>query len=64
MKCPRCNQEVQERLYGPCSTCRFELRANQRNKSMEEQAFKVGFEMGSEGVYEAEEAFREYLGRV
>jgi hypothetical protein len=24
--CPRCNAEVTERLYGPCSACRGELR--------------------------------------
>ena len=23
--CPRCAREVEERLYGPCSTCRDEL---------------------------------------
>ncbi len=27
MICPRCRQERQERFYGPCSTCRAELRA-------------------------------------
>jgi hypothetical protein len=25
--CPRCSQTVTERLYGPCDTCRRELRA-------------------------------------
>jgi hypothetical protein len=25
--CPRCNAEVTERLYGPCTACRGELRA-------------------------------------
>jgi hypothetical protein len=25
--CPRCGAEVTERLYGPCSSCRHELRA-------------------------------------
>ncbi len=27
--CPRCKNEVQERLYGPCASCRDELRASQ-----------------------------------
>ena len=27
--CPRCAREVQERLYGPCSLCRDDLRATQ-----------------------------------
>ena len=25
--CPRCKQEVSERFYGPCTSCRNELRA-------------------------------------
>ena len=25
--CPRCRAERQERFYGPCSSCRAELRA-------------------------------------
>jgi hypothetical protein len=25
--CPRCGNEVEERFYGPCSSCRDELRA-------------------------------------
>ncbi|MEY4372726.1 MAG: hypothetical protein RL219_1495 [Actinomycetota bacterium] len=25
--CPRCGQEVSERFYGPCGTCRDTLRA-------------------------------------
>jgi hypothetical protein len=25
--CPRCRAEVEERLYGPCTSCRDELRA-------------------------------------
>ena len=25
--CPRCHQPVAERFYGPCSSCRAELRA-------------------------------------
>ena len=25
--CPRCSSSVEERLYGPCASCRAELRA-------------------------------------
>jgi len=25
--CPRCRRDVDERFYGPCSSCRDELRA-------------------------------------
>jgi len=25
--CPRCGNDVQERFYGPCTTCRTDLRA-------------------------------------
>ena len=25
--CPRCQTAVEERLYGPCDTCRIDLRA-------------------------------------
>lgn len=25
--CPRCSQPVEERFYGPCSSCRAQLRA-------------------------------------
>ena len=25
--CPRCNKEVDERFYGPCQSCRIDLRA-------------------------------------
>ena len=25
--CPRCGTEVEERFYGPCTSCRAELRA-------------------------------------
>ncbi len=28
--CPRCANEVLERLYGPCSSCRDELQAMQK----------------------------------
>jgi hypothetical protein len=27
VSCPRCGRDVEERFYGPCSTCRDELRA-------------------------------------
>lgn len=27
-ECPRCHNQVSERLYGPCSPCRAELRAS------------------------------------
>lgn len=29
--CPRCGSAVDERLYGPCRSCRADLRATQRN---------------------------------
>lgn len=29
--CPRCGGEVAERFYGPCASCRHELRATQRS---------------------------------
>jgi len=25
LKCPRCQNDVQERFYGPCSSCRDDL---------------------------------------
>ena len=25
--CPRCGRDVEERFYGPCTTCRDDLRA-------------------------------------
>jgi hypothetical protein len=28
--CPRCAREVEERLYGPCSSCRDELGTTMR----------------------------------
>jgi hypothetical protein len=28
--CPRCGSEVEERLYGPCSTCREDLGTTMR----------------------------------
>ena len=27
-ECPRCRTEVEEAFYGPCGTCRSDLRAN------------------------------------
>jgi hypothetical protein len=27
VRCPRCGRDVDERFYGPCSSCRDELRA-------------------------------------
>lgn len=27
VSCPRCGREVDERFYGPCTSCRDELRA-------------------------------------
>ncbi len=29
-ECPRCHQSVNERFYGPCESCRTELRATMR----------------------------------
>lgn len=31
--CPRCATAVAERFYGPCATCRDELRATQGNET-------------------------------
>ena len=36
--CPRCATEVSEVLYGPCSSCRAELRATQGNVAHEVEA--------------------------
>ena len=36
--CPRCSAEVSEPLYGPCSSCRVELRATQRGDAHEVEA--------------------------
>lgn len=33
--CPRCDQDVTERLYGPCASCRAELRATQGGEQSE-----------------------------
>ena len=31
--CPRCGRDVEERFYGPCTTCRDELRAAYVNEA-------------------------------
>ena len=31
--CPRCGREVEERYYGPCATCRDDLRASFQRES-------------------------------
>jgi hypothetical protein len=36
--CPRCATEVSEVLYGPCSSCRVELRATQGGVAHEVEA--------------------------
>ena len=36
--CPRCEAEVSEPLYGPCTSCRVELRATQGNEAHEVEA--------------------------
>ena len=33
--CPRCGNDVSERLYGPCDACREQLRATQGNEGHE-----------------------------
>ncbi len=33
--CPRCEAEVTERFYGPCTSCRAELRASQGNEQVQ-----------------------------
>jgi hypothetical protein len=30
--CPRCHQPADERFFGPCTTCRDQLRATQGNE--------------------------------
>ena len=36
--CPRCATEVSEVLYGPCTSCRVELRATQGGVAQELEA--------------------------
>jgi hypothetical protein len=31
--CPRCHQDVDDRFYGPCGSCRTELRAVMANEA-------------------------------
>ena len=33
--CPRCHEQVQERYWGPCTTCRTTLRAEQGGEQRE-----------------------------
>ncbi len=33
LTCPRCQQPVIERFYGPCDSCRAELRATMTNEA-------------------------------
>ena len=36
--CPRCDQEVAARFYGPCASCRTQLRANLSGESRDVEA--------------------------
>lgn len=36
--CPRCHTEVTERFYGPCASCRSELRATQAKEQVAQSA--------------------------
>ena len=38
LTCPRCKQPVTERFYGPCETCRAELRATIGNEASDVEA--------------------------
>jgi len=40
--CPRCSTEVDDRFYGPCSTCRDDLRATiaGQARALESAAFE------------------------
>ncbi len=38
LTCPRCQQARTERFYGPCDTCRAELRATQVGKVSDVEA--------------------------
>jgi endogenous inhibitor of DNA gyrase (YacG/DUF329 family) len=35
--CPRCGDEVADRFYGPCPTCRQALVAGQRGEAREQE---------------------------
>jgi hypothetical protein len=36
--CPRCDREVREEFYGPCGSCRDELRAAHRGEGRDVDA--------------------------
>ena len=38
--CPRCNNEVSERLWGPCRSCREQLVASVKGEAHEVEADK------------------------
>jgi len=38
LDCPRCRRSVEQRFYGPCPTCRDELRATVAGESHEREA--------------------------
>ncbi len=38
LTCPRCQQPVVERFYGPCESCRAELRATITNEASDATA--------------------------
>lgn len=38
LTCPRCQQSVSERFYGPCESCRAQLRATITNEASDIQA--------------------------
>lgn len=42
MECPRCHEAIEERFYGPCSTCRAELRRTlgTEGREVEREAFE------------------------
>ena len=36
--CPRCHRDVEERLYGPCTPCRDELRVSLAREATDVEA--------------------------
>ncbi len=38
LTCPRCNDSVTERFYGPCESCRAELRATIAGEASDAEA--------------------------
>jgi hypothetical protein len=40
--CPRCQRQVEDRFYGPCASCREQLRASVRGTRREVEV--AGFE--------------------